>query len=68
MHPLAEAAAFGLFGLGEMFSGFRSELLKILRLFFNLDALLFFQVVNGVGIDLIDKRIRLSQQLFDVLL
>jgi hypothetical protein len=43
------------------------DLFKVLKVFFKLDAMLFLHVFDGIGINLSDEFIGLSQQLLDIL-
>ena len=68
MHTLSWPAALRLIRHIEPFPGFRSQLRQCPDLFRELEALLALQVLDGIGIDLRDKRVRFGQQLFDILI
>ncbi len=61
MHTFGTVVDVGCSFLLDLAQNFCFDLFQMLRMFFNLQAMLFFEVFEGIGINPLDQFIGLSQ-------
>jgi len=67
VHTLTAGAYFRSSFLLNLALNLGFDFFQVLSVFFKLQAMLFFHVFDGIGIDLLDEFIGLSQSVLDIL-